>query len=196
MKTQNKDTLSTLTLAQLGELFPIHLQSYSRHWPRRYWAEQKRITKAIGSAIVRISHYGSTSVPGLMAKPTIDILLEVIPSVDIQWLDEQCAHLGYRSSYQPHNPAPHRMYMKGYTAQGYQGQAYHLHVRYPGDWDELYFRDYLIDHPEVAKQYSLLKQELSQRYRTDREAYTEAKTLFIREYTLIARWEYGNRYTT
>ncbi|MFA6739290.1 MAG: GrpB family protein, partial [Bacilli bacterium] len=73
---------------------------------------------------------------------------------------------------------------------------YHLHVRYPGDWDELYFRDYLIDHPEVAKQYSLLKQELSQRYRTDREAYTEAKTLFIREYTLIARREYGNRYTT
>jgi GrpB-like predicted nucleotidyltransferase (UPF0157 family) len=196
MEKESTDRLSLFTLAQLGELFPIHLQRYSRHWPRRYWAEQKRITKVMGRAIVRISHYGSTSVPGLTAKPTIDILLEVKHDTDISWLDEQCAHLGYLSSYQPHNPAPHRMYMKGYTAQGYQGQAYHLHVRYPGDWDELYFRDYLIDYPDVAKEYSILKLKLSECFRTNREAYTEAKTQFIRVHTLLARQKYGNRYAT
>jgi GrpB-like predicted nucleotidyltransferase (UPF0157 family) len=88
------------------------------------------------------------------------------------------------------------MFMKGYTPQGFRGQAVHLHVRFPGDWDELYFRDYLRSHPKTAKSYGKLKQNLQLRYEHDRDAYTEAKTDFIQEATRLARKEMGNKYTT
>lgn len=79
------------------------------------------------------------------------------------------------------------MFMKGYTLKGFSGQAYHVHVRYPGDWDEIYFRDYLISHPEVAHEYETLKRELSEKYANDREAYTAGKSGFARDITELAR---------
>jgi GrpB-like predicted nucleotidyltransferase (UPF0157 family) len=81
------------------------------------------------------------------------------------------------------------MFAKGYTANGFNGQAYHIHVRYSGDWDELYFRDYLILHPEVALEYGELKVRLSLEYKNDREGYTDKKSDFIKRITKVARKE-------
>lgn len=88
------------------------------------------------------------------------------------------------------------MYLKGYTPSGFMGQCVHIHVRYFGDWGELYFRDYLISHPDVANEYGKLKLMLKEQYVHDRDGYTEAKGDFVRKYTEYARAEYTDRYTT
>ena len=189
--------LQEMTNEELWALFPIILSEYRAEWAKFYEQEKDTIISALGTKnISRINHIGSTSVPGLIAKPTIDILLEIPTDADIPSLTAALISAGYICNTQPNNPAPHLMFMKGYTPQGFRGQAVHLHVRFPGDWDELYFRDYLRSHPETAKSYGKLKQNLQLRYEHDRDAYTEAKTDFIQEATRLARKEMGNKYTT
>ncbi len=186
-----------MTNEELWALFPIILSEYRAEWAKFYEQEKDTIISALGTNnMYRINHIGSTSVPGLIAKPTIDILLEIPTDADIPSLTAALISAGYICNTQPNNPAPHLMFMKGYTPQGFRGQAVHLHVRFPGDWDELYFRDYLRSHPETAKSYGKLKQNLQLRYEHDRDAYTEAKTDFIQEATRLARKEMGNKYTT
>nr|WP_319538495.1 GrpB family protein [uncultured Methanospirillum sp.] len=183
-------SLDTLSPEELGRLFPIILTEYDPQWAERYETEKREIIRAVGrDKIVRISHYGSASVPGIISKPTIDILLEVIDEVHTENLISSIINIGYLYDPQPHNPAPHMMFMKGYTPEGFAGQAYHIHVRYSGDWGELYFRDYLIEHPEVAVRYSDLKLRLMERYEFDREGYTRGKTEFITMITRVARKE-------
>jgi GrpB-like predicted nucleotidyltransferase (UPF0157 family) len=101
---------------------------------------------------------------------------------------------GYIYSPQPGNPPPHMMFLKGYTEKGFVGQVFHVHIRYAGDWNELYFRDYLIGHPDVAAAYGELKRQLWHRHEHDRDAYTEAKTKFIQRFTALARIEFKHRY--
>lgn len=189
--------LQEMTNEELWALFPIILSEYRAEWAKFYEQEKDTIISALGTNnMYRINHIGSTSVPGLIDKPTIDILLEIPTDADIPSLTAALISAGYICNTQPNNPAPHLMFMKGYTPQGFRGQAVHLHVRFPGDWDELYFRDYLRSHPETAKSYGKLKQNLQLRYEHDRDAYTEAKTDFIQEATRLARKEMGNKYTT
>ncbi len=69
-------------------------------------------------------------------------------------------------------------------------------IRYLGDWDELYFRDYLIAHPEVAAEYGKLKMSLEKEYKHNRDSYTEAKTKFIQKWTAEARKEFGQKYSS
>lgn len=83
---------------------------------------------------------------------------------------------------------------KGYTKNGFSDKVYHLHVRIVGDNDELYFRDYLIDNPSVAKEYEKLKLSLWKRYEHDRDGYTNAKTSFVKDYTYLAKQAYKSRY--
>lgn len=82
---------------------------------------------------------------------------------------------------------------KGYTENGFAEKVFHLHFRLKGDNDELYFRDYLLADPEIAKAYEKLKLSLWKRYEHDRDGYTEAKTDFVRKYTQIAQKQYGKR---
>lgn len=82
----------------------------------------------------------------------------------------------------------------GYTKDGFAEKVYHVHLRLVGDNDELYFRDYLNAHPQVAKEYETLKLRLWREFEHDRDAYTEAKTAFIKAVTAQARQEYVGRY--
>lgn len=75
-----------------------------------------------------------------------------------------------------------------------KGQAYHVHVRYSGDWDELYFRDYLVSHPDVADKYGKLKVDLQKKFKHNWDGYTFAKTEFIKEFTMLARKEMSDKY--
>ena len=81
---------------------------------------------------------------------------------------------------------------KGYTENGFAEKVYHLHLRYKGDNDELYFRDYLINNPEVAKEYEKLKLDLWKKYEHNRDGYTSAKTEFVQKYTEKAKLIYLN----
>ena len=79
------------------------------------------------------------------------------------------------------------MLAKGYSIKGFTGQAFHIHIRYSGDWDEIVFRNYLINSPDVAHEYGELKRKLSIEYRNDREKYTDSKGDFISGITKTAR---------
>ena len=187
--------LSELTNEALWALFPIILVPHDPVWTERHAQERERIISVVRPEnIVRISHIGSTAVPGLIAKPTIDILLEITEGCDTERLKDALTADGYIFSPQPKNPPPHMMFMKGYTPRGFEGQAVHLHARYSGDWDELYFRDYLITHPEAAQAYGRLKERMRVQHELDRDAYTEAKTEFVQQYTALARSEFGEKH--
>lgn len=179
-----------MTAKELGELFPIIIVEPDPDWIALFEIEKAEITNVLGRKnIVRLEHIGSTAVPNLKAKPTIDILLEVPGSADTKEVVEKLTGLGYHFIPKPENPAPHMMFVKGYTDSGFEGQAYHVHVRYAGDWDELYFRDYLKSHPDIAREYGELKVKLAGEYKNDRDGYTEKKTDFIKRITSLARNE-------
>jgi len=187
--------LNKMTNEELWELFPIILSEHNSIWLKRYLKEKTVLEQAVGiQNIVRINHVGSTVIPNLIAKPTIDILLEIKDDTDIERLISNVQLAGYIYSKQPNNPAPHMMFMKGYTPQGFRGQAFHVHVRYNGDWDEVYFRDYLLTHPEIAEEYGQLKLGLMEKYEHDRDAYTDAKTNFIQTITKLARTAIQKKY--
>lgn len=182
--------LDEMTDGERSQLFPIILSEYKPIWKNNYLKEKVVVEKAIGSHnIARINHIGSTAVTGLISKPTIDILVEIKDSTDTARLisNMQLEEYGYIE--QPKNPPPHMMFIKGYTAEGFKGQAFHVHLRYSGDWDELYFRDYLRAHPKTAEAYGKLKLELKKKYEHDRDGYTDAKTDFIKRVSGLAREE-------
>ena len=180
--------LNQLTIDELGQLFPIIIVDYNPDWPRLASLESRYIIKAIGKEFIsRIEHIGSTAVPGLCAKPTIDFLLEILDITNCDLLIKQLQKIDYHFIPKPENPPPHMMFAKGYSESGIIGQTFHIHIRYPGDWDEIVFRDYLINNKNVTADYARLKMKLATEFKNDREKYTDSKTAFIKSSTLIAR---------
>ena len=178
-----------------ARIYPIILSEYNPSWSDWYAEEKVNLERLIGlESIARISHYGSTSVPGLTAKPTVDILFEIKENIDIEELIAALPSSKYiclrreGNSLLEHDEV---MIIKGYLSDGFTEKVYHIHVRYSGDWDELYFRDYLIAHLEAAAEYSELKRSLFKDYEHNRDGYTEAKGAFIKEITKKAREEKG-----
>jgi len=182
---------SNVTKEKLSELFPILLEEHNLGWKKYFLQEKYFLQSIFRDKIIRINHIGSSSVAGLIAKPTIDILLEVSKDIDLQAITEKMKDEGYIVNTPKSDII---MYLKGYTPQGFQGQAVHIHVRHSGDWSELYFRDYLILHPDVASEYAKLKFILREQYHHDRDGYTEAKGQFVQKYTEKARSEFLGRY--
>ncbi|MFX1236443.1 MAG: GrpB family protein [Promethearchaeota archaeon] len=182
--------LDDMTNEELGMLFPIIIVEPNPEWKSLYSKEKSLIESILGSQnIIRIEHIGSTAVPNLCAKPTIDILLEITDKINPVLIINRFKKINYHFISKPEKLPPHMMFVKGYTINGFEGQAYHIHVRYSDDWDEIYFRDYLIQHPSVAAEYALLKQKLATEFRNDRDIYTERKSKFIKKITLRARKE-------
>jgi GrpB-like predicted nucleotidyltransferase (UPF0157 family) len=180
--------LNEMTTDELGQLFPILIVDYNPDWPILASIESKNIIKTVGKDnILRIEHIGSTAVPGLCAKPTIDFILEILNITNCDLLIKRLQKIDYQFIPKPENPSPHMMFAKGYSGSGITGQSFHIHVRYAGDWDEIVFRDYLIKNQLVTAEYSKLKRKLADEFKHDREKYTDNKTTFIRETTLTAR---------
>ncbi|KIV57716.1 hypothetical protein AM501_02900 [Aneurinibacillus migulanus] len=189
--------LTDLSLEDLWGLFPVKLESFNPLWKNWFEEEKRCIITTVGKEnIERINHIGSTSVEGLTAKPTIDILLEITSECDIDKLRKNLEDIDYILEYQPQKVAPHLMGMKGYTINGFAERVFHLHIRYAGDWKELYFRDYLRENPTVATKYVELKTELKKKYEHDRDKYTDEKHNFVEKYSLVAMHEFPGRYLT
>ena len=171
-----------------ARIYPIILSEYNPMWPEWFAEEKSNLEKFIGKDnIAQISHFGSTAVPGLLAKPTVDILLEIHESTDINKLIAALPNTDYiclneTTLTMPALP-PHLRLLKGYLPDGFAEKVYHIHVRYPGEWAELRFRDYLIANPETAAEYAILKRRLFRDYENDRDGYTKAKSDFIMEVT-------------
>ncbi len=179
--------LSDMTLEELWQLFPIILTEHDPVWKKYYEEEKALLEKSFGNLLVRIEHIGSTAVEGLIAKPTVDILLEVDPSASPDSVRQTAEHCGY-TVMSKKNVRGYRLDLcKGYTPQGFADKVFHLHIRHPGDWDEIVFRDFLRQNPAKAQEYARLKTDLQKRFEHDRDAYTEAKGDFIRACVKEAR---------
>lgn len=182
--------LSEMSLEELWQLFPIFLTEHQEIWREWYTKEEGQLKKLL-TPIARISHIGSTAVSAIWAKPIIDILVEVPQECDLLSVKDMLVNNGYICMHQ----SSHRIsFNKGYTENGFAEKVFHLHLRYVGDNDELYFRDYLIEHPDIAKEYEKMKLRLWKEYEHDRDGYTNAKADFIKKWTCEAKMMYGERY--
>jgi GrpB-like predicted nucleotidyltransferase (UPF0157 family) len=156
---------------------PIRLVAYDPEWPARFERERLLLDRAIGAALVGgIHHVGSTAVPGLAAKPVIDILVGVADLSSSRSCFEPLAELDY--VYAPYLPDQMHWFCKPDPRR----RTHHLHmvpvegVRFR---DELAFRDLLRADPETAAEYAAMKGRLAERFERDRDGYTEAKAGFI-----------------
>ncbi|MDR0839994.1 MAG: GNAT family N-acetyltransferase [Christensenellaceae bacterium] len=178
--------LAALPLEELWRLFPIELAEHDSSWADWYAEEKIALQSLLGDCAARIDHIGSTAVDGLLAKPIVDILLQVPDTCDIASIRDALVEGGWLLMAE-HSPYGALDLNKGYTPEGFADKVLHLHVRRVGDWDELWFRDYLVRHPGAAAEYAALKRRLLAEYKNDRDAYTEAKADFIRDCVAKAR---------
>lgn len=179
--------LSQMSLEELWQLFPIFLTGHKPYWADWY-TEEVTLLKNILPHDTEYHHIGSTAVSGIMAKPIIDILVAV-ESIDRL---EDAANLLHERNYIIMSKSAARISLnKGYTESGFAEKVFHLHIRLKGDTDEIFFRDYLNAHLDIAKEYERLKLCLWKKYEHNRDAYTDAKTEFVKKYTELARKEAG-----
>jgi GrpB-like predicted nucleotidyltransferase (UPF0157 family) len=167
---------------ELGQLYPVMLSAFNAEWLVLF-EKEKNILADIWGADLRIEHIGSTAVPGLAAKPTIDILMQKPPKRSDERIITVMTEHGYIHMKEQ---TRHVMFVKGYGTAGLEKESYHVHMgplEQEWLWDRLYFRDYLKAHPEEARRYETLKQELAATHRHDREAYTEGKAGYINRIT-------------
>ncbi len=184
--------MSPIDLNKHATLFPIIISSHKQEWSIWFQEEKSRIEKILkGLNIYRISHCGSTSIQNIKAKPIIDILIEVPKCDSLEAVKDVLVNNGYQETYRWKNSI---VLFNGYTENGYADKVFHVHIRYQGDNDILYFRDYLNDYPDIAHLYEQLKLGLSEEFKFDRDSYTEAKSQFVAKYTAIAKNLYKDRY--
>lgn len=161
----------------------VELLPHDPSWPAMYEAEAERLHAAIPDGLVlRIEHFGSTAVPGLLAKPVIDILV-VVSSVEEARAEAVAPLEGLGYAFWAENPERDRLFfVKGLPPRAPR-RTHHVHMMEPSAamWDRLRFRDILREDPAAAARYAALKRELAVRHRQDREAYTEAKAAHVAE---------------
>ncbi len=184
--------LPEMTLEELWELFPIFLVEHDDRWEVYYDEIEKELTGLLSDQhVVRISHIGSTAVQEIWAKNIVDVMVEIPENNSMK----DVARILEQNGFTIMSAEANRISLnKGYTENGFADKVYHIHLRYAGDNDELFFRDYLNDHTDVAKEYEALKLRLWKQYEHNRDAYTNAKTDFITKWTAEAQKEYGDRY--
>ena len=158
---------------------PIVLASYDSSWPSKFDAERLALLSLVAPRCFRIEHVGSTSVPGLSAKPIIDLML----GCDRLSEFERCIPVLERAGWQylPENEEelPERRFLAKPTTRP---RSFHLHAveRHTRFWaHHLLFRDRLRESPEIASSYARLKVALARKFGDDREAYTRGKSIFI-----------------
>lgn len=170
---------------------PIHIEPYDARWPERFAAEAHVIGQTVGPWITGgIHHVGSTAVPGLAAKPVIDIMVGVADLESSRPCIDLLTPLAYH--YWPYRAEVMHWFCKPHPSH----RTHHLHLVPTGSpryLKVLAFRDYLRTHPNALADYEALKRNLAHRYPHDREAYTEGKTDLIGRLTDAARaWAVGN----
>ena len=161
---------------------------YDPGWPAAFEAEAILLRTALGALALRIDHNGSTSIPGLGAKPIIDIQVSVAALQPITAYRERLLAIGY-----VHVPHPDDSFCPFFHRPRQWPHSHHVHVVEAGGAEErrtLAFRDYLRDHSAAAREYEQLKQELARQLAAttheSREAYTRAKTDFIERIVAMA----------
>lgn len=171
---------------------------YDARWPERFRQEKEHLLSCLPCDLIRrIEHFGSTAVPGLAVKPVVDMLVEVSDLAAARTriapvLETQGYDYFWRPTHGDDGPPFYAWFIKRDLNTG--ARTHHIHVVEPDfveHWDRLLFRDYLIDHPAVAREYQGLKLLLASAYPNDRVAYTRGKTEFVVRVTKQAKRFYG-----
>jgi len=182
--------IENMSLEELWDLFPIIFVENKNSFKNIYLEEENNLKSLLGNDIKRISHIGSTSLKNIKTKPIIDILIEI----NFDNKDNIKDNL-LKNGYILMNEHTNKISLnKGYTINGYADKVFHIHLKNYGDCDELYFRDYLNENEQKAKEYEKLKLELYNKYKPNRDLYTKGKTDFINEIVNLAKEKYKDRY--
>jgi GrpB-like predicted nucleotidyltransferase (UPF0157 family) len=164
----------------------VMIAQYDPTWPERFLTQARAFREALGGTAQRIDHIGSTAIPGLAAKPIIDIQISVAAFEPLDAYRVPLEDLGY--IFRAANPERTKRYFREAPTQ----RRTHIHVRRAGSWAEqfaLLFRDYMRRHADDAQRYAALKYQLAAQYGADRAGYTDAKDPFIWEIMKKAdRW--------
>lgn len=173
----------------------VDVVPYDSAWPGLFEKEKKHLLACLPSRLIRrIEHFGSTAIPGLPAKPIVDILVEV---TDLNETGQRIAPIlevqGYDYFWRPSWGDDVPPYYAWFIKRGNDGKrTHHIHMveGHFEHWDRLFFRDYLLEYPDVAREYAKLKLTLSQTYHNDRIAYARGKADFIVRVTQVAKEYY------
>lgn len=155
----------------------VQLQPYTIVWPWLFRKEKILLRALFRRRILDIQHIGSTAIPDMIAKPVIDILVAVAHFETAAECIQPIKRLGYEYKGES-------MDLRQYYFVKGQPTAYHLYMVEPESetWtDRIFFRDYLCQHPDVARHYADLKRELAEQFATDRRAYQERKLGFVNQ---------------
>jgi GrpB-like predicted nucleotidyltransferase (UPF0157 family) len=157
---------------------PVVIVEYDPDWPCRFETEATCIRQILGTAAVGIEHIGSTSVPGLAAKPVIDIAIAVRSQAEGEKSAPALEALGYE--FVGEHGLPGRLFFRKGSHQSCRTHHLHLVDSGPGHWEDyLAFRDFLRSHPDEAANYEQLKRGLAAQFRDRREDYTSGKSGYI-----------------
>lgn len=158
----------------------VEVVPHDPRWRDAFEAEAKQVAAALGENAVAIHHAGSTAIPGIHAKPIIDLLVEVRDVAETDARSAAMASLGYQVMGEYGMPG--RRYFRKDGADG--TRTHHVHAFLAGSGEverHLAFRDYLIAHPADARRYGELKRKLAAEHPRDADAYMDGKDGFIRE---------------
>lgn len=174
----------------------VSVVAYDPAWPARFEAERDHLRACLPVDLLgRIEHFGSTAVPGLAAKPVVDLLVEV---TDLAATREQIAPVleaqGYDYFWRPTHgedgPPFYAWFIRRDAASGVR--THHIHMveaHHHEHWERLLFRDLLRARPDLAREYGDLKQRLAAECPRDRVAYTQGKSAFVARVTALAKRE-------
>ncbi len=162
---------------------------YDESWATIYRDEDKLLRDALGNTILEMHHIGSTAIPGMWAKPVVDILVVVRNLDEVDSRNKRMALAGYEAKGE-FGIRGRRFFIKGGDKR-----SHHVHVFLKGSPEikrHLDFRDFMIAHPESAARYAELKRSLAARFRTDIDAYCDGKDSFIKAIEAVASaWSKG-----
>ena len=164
---------------------PVTLVPYDTTWPLEFAAEADRIERACAGLPIRLEHIGSTAIPGMSAKPVIDILAGRPGNMSGEKYVAAFRQLGYE------HKGAYGIPGRNYFRRGVP-RTHHVHlVSWSSDFwhDHLLFRDYLRENPDSAREYETIKREIAETYMFDKENYTDAKGPFVRSIVRRARGE-------
>lgn len=157
----------------------VEVAPHSPGWAEEFRSEAGRLRAALGDDLVAVHHVGSTAIPGISAKPIIDILLAVREVERLDDFGPEMAALGYEGRGEFGLPG-RRFFVKDTDGR----RTHHIHAYTRGNPElerHLAFRDYMISHPENARAYGRLKERLAKEFPADIEGYMDGKDAFIKE---------------
>jgi len=153
---------------------------YNKEWPKLFDKEQDLLWKTLSETVVCIEHIGSTSVPGLAAKPVIDIMIGLRNFAEADGLVPKVVDLGYIYIRKYEDVMPYRRFFQKMQNGKYTHHIHMVEINHEFWERHLLFRDYLRKNPKTAGEYALLKKKLAKRQWKDTNDYTDAKTQFIK----------------